>query len=187
MTQLSRRGFVMAAACCSAGLLLPGSSSAAEAKPLAVRNVPRQAGRLTTAQTAAAAVCTPNPTPSVLQASGALGTVSALVRIRDVRDVTELRYQLTNTSSAPDTYVVSYSDNVTTFDSRAVTYTLLPGQTQKGRLHGYQYHQFTFYVDLSNGTSLALGPVGQQPACELGTRKWRQPIYAPPKRHHGNP
>jgi hypothetical protein len=182
MTQLSRRGFLIAAAGCSAGLLLPGATSAAAATTPAV---PRQTGRPANSASSAADVCTPNSTPSVLQASGQLGTVSALVRVRQVRDVTALRYQLTNTSDAPDTYVVSYTDDITTFDSHAVTITLQPGQVKRGALHGYLYHQFTFYVDLSDGTTLTLGPVGQQPTCELGTRKWRQPIYGAPKRHHG--
>jgi hypothetical protein len=98
-------------------------------------------------------------------------------------DSTRIRYGLTNISGAPDSYTVSFTDQVTMLSSRTIDIELQPGQSMSGVMYGSLNHTVVFYVDLSDGTVLSLGPVGELPACELSKRKRPRPIYQPPNRH----
>jgi len=159
MSNFSRRRFLITTATCAVAVTLPAAA-------------------------AAASVCTPNPNPPTPNsASGQLGTVAASVKMTRRMDSTRIRYGLTNVSGAPDSYTVSFTDQITMLSSRAIVIDLQPGQSMSGVMYGSLNHTVVFYVDLSDGTVLSLGPVGELPACELSERKRPRPIYQPPNRH----
>jgi hypothetical protein len=168
-TAFSRRGFLLAAAAVAVPSQACGSAAAAEA-----------------ASPADAAECTPSrDAPGDMHAAGTLGTVTAMVNVKLLKDVVAMRYQLENIGTAPGTYVVSYTDTVTTFDSRAVTYTLEPRGKLTGVFYGTIDHKFLFYVGLSDGSTLTLGPLNRAPHCAMNGRSPRPPLYqAAGRRHH---
>jgi hypothetical protein len=105
------------------------------------------------------------------------------VRAAVHKDNVAIHYRLTNISDNQDTYIVSYTDEVTGFGSRAITHKIAPGAVKHGVLYGTLSHQFMFYVDLSDGSTLSLGPLNQLPYCELSHARKPKPIYQPPTRH----
>jgi hypothetical protein len=185
MSRLSRRGLLLAA---TAGALAPAipAYAATPAATLPASNAAAQ-GRVPLPEaTAASAECVPTAGSSgVMQASGSLGSVAAAVRIKILKDVVALRYELTNTGDTRTTYVVSYTDQVTTFDSRAIDQVLEPGERRHGVLYGGLGHDFLFYVDLPDGTMLTLGPLNRLPSCKPSSRRVPKPVYQPPPCSHG--
>lgn len=178
----SRRGFLLAAAATAAVPLHAASASAAGPVPAAAAT---SLATYTGPDVAASSGCTPSATlPGSTYASGTLGSLRASVTAAVLRDNVAMRYQLTNISDQQDTYVVSYTDDVTSYGSRAVSHTLAPGAVQQGVLYGTISHQFMFYVDLSDGSTLTLGPLNRLPHCELSRHRRPKPIYQPPTRHH---
>lgn len=179
----SRRGFLLAAATVALPLHAASAASAGEAASVAA------AGRSSRAaypnpESTASPECAPAGNPSgTTYASGTLGSLSASATASVLKDNVVMRYQLTNIGDQQDTYVVSYTDEVTTFGSRAISYTLAPGAVQHGVLYGTLSHQFMFYVDLSDGSTLTLGPLNRLPYCELSRQRRPKPIYQPPTRH----
>jgi hypothetical protein len=179
MSNVSRRGFLAVAAACAAVAGLPASAARAEDPPA----VPTPAESLPITYTAAPAVCTPVAVvPN--SANGQLGTVSAVVKVTRLTDVVTIYYTLTNISDAPDTYTVSYTDQVTTLNSVELTVALDAGQSQSGHLYGSLNHDFVVEVGLSDGSTLSLGPVGDLPTCKVSNRKYPRPIYQPHRRGH---
>lgn len=159
MSTVSRRGFLVAAAACAV-TLAPAVSAASSAS----------------------AACTPNPNPAApLSATGKLGTASVSVRVTEFQDVTAIHYGVTNVGSAADTYLVSYTDTVSGMESGTVTVTLAPGQSQVGVLYGSLSHTFVLYINLSDGSTLELEPVGKVPHCAPTKRKYPRPIHNPGK------
>jgi hypothetical protein len=187
MSNVSRRGFLVAAAACAAAAGLPSASASASVED--PPDVPTPAVTLPVTYTAAPAVCTPADNPAVqTSANGKLGTVSASVTMARLTDVVTLHYTITNVSDAPDTYTVSYTDQVTTLNSVETTIDLQAGQSQSGVMYGSLNHDFVFEVGLSDGTTLSLGPVGSLPDCKTTRRKYPRPVYQPHRRgHHTTP
>lgn len=185
MSPLSRRGFLFAAA--SAGVLAPAAEADAASRAPIPAPSRTAGGAYVPPSSAAPAVCVPTTTPpGVMSATGSLGSVTATVHVRPLKDVVALRYRLTNTGDTGNTYVVSYTDQLTTFGSRAVPITLDAGAQHDGVLYGTVDHEFLFYVDLPDGTTLTLGPLNRMPPC-VGRRRPRPPIYQPSAHRHGRP
>lgn len=185
MSNVSRRGFLVAAAACAATAGLPSASAAVSASAEDPPSVPTPAVTLPVTHTAAPAVCTPADNPPVpTSANGKLGTVSAVVSMARLTDVVTLHYTITNVSDAPDTYTVSYTDQVTTLNSVETTIDLQAGQSHSGMMYGSLNHDFVFEVGLSDGTTLGLGPVGSLPNCKTTRRKYPRPVYQPHRRGH---
>lgn len=186
MSPLSRRGFLFAAA--SAGVLAPAAHAAAASPTPAPVPSPSRVARgyyVPPPGAAAPSVCVPTTAPpAVLHATGTLGSVTATVNVRTLKDVVALRYQLTNNGGTQNTYVVSYTDQATTFSSRAIPLTLDPGGQYDGVLYGSLDHEFLFHVDLPDGTTLTLGPLNRAPSC-VSSRKQRMPLYQPSARSDG--
>jgi hypothetical protein len=183
MSPLSRRGFLLAAA--SAGALVPAAAAAA-ASP-APSPAGTAGGYVPPPQASAGPMgCEPTGTsPGVMHATGALGPVTATVSVRALKDVVALRYQLTNSGDTQNTYVVTYVDQVTTFSSRPTSVTVAAGGTHDGVLYGSLGHEFLFYVDLPDGTTLTLGPLNRAASCGSRRRR-RKPLYQPSTHHHGS-
>ena len=170
MANISRRGFLAAAATCTAAAGLPQTTAYADGP--GVGPVPRTPAR--------PAICIPvDQPPESASASGEQGTVSASVTVSNLTDNVAIYYTISNTSSETDTYTVSYTDQVTTQTSASVQTLLSPGQSFTGLMHGSLNHDFVFTVDLSDGTVLTLGPVGELPVCEGSRRPYPKPIYGP--------
>ncbi|HEX4787823.1 MAG TPA: hypothetical protein VH372_05135 [Actinospica sp.] len=190
MSRLTRRGFLLAA---TAGALTPASPAQAAMPAATPTTAPTASagaarGRVPLPEaTDAPAACVPATGSSgVMQASGSLGSVAAGVRVKPLKDVVALRYTLTNTGGAQKTYMVSYTDQVTMFNSRAISHTLEPGEQRDGVLYGSLDHDYLFFVDLPDGTTLTLGPLNRLPSCKLSQRRPPRPVYQPPPRQHGS-
>ena len=181
---LSRRNFLFAAATAAVPLHAVSEASAVSAGSVAAAGRPSHAVFSST-DAPASPDCTPSATaPGSMHATGTLGSLRASVTVAVLKDNVAMRYRLTNISDQQDTYTVSYTDEVSTFGSRGISYTLAPGASRHGVLYGTISHQFMFYADLSDGSTLALGPLNRLPYCELSRHKRPKPIYQPPTRHH---
>lgn len=165
MANISRRGFLVAAAACTAATgLPPADADAAEPQPR------------TPARPAA---CIPvDQPPESASASGEQGTVSASVTVTNLTDVVAINYTVANTSAETDIYTIYYTDQVTTQTSAAIQTLLKPGQFFNGLMHGSLNHDFVLTVALSDGTILNLGPVGELPVCGGTSRPYPTPIFA---------
>lgn len=138
MPHISRRGFLAAAA---------GAAVTSTLGPVACAS----------AAPASAASAQPSPPAT----SGKQGTATASVTLTQAQDVTAINYTITNVSAHPDTYKVSYVDEVNGRSSRETVIHVPAGGTQTGVLYGSLNHNFTVIVGLSDGTSLRLGPLGK--------------------------
>lgn len=169
--RLSRRGFLLATATATAsasGVLIPAAKPTPTPPPL---------------PTPAPCVTNGRP-PGVMHATGSLGSLTAIVDVSALPDVVALRYRLANAGDASTTYVVSYTDQVTTFSSRGTPVTVEAGGRYEGLLYGTVDHEFLFYVDLPDGTTLTLGPLNRMPPC-VSSRKQPKPVFQPPPHRHG--
>jgi len=119
---------------------------------------------------------TTSPQPQPSAASGKQGTVSASVSVLPQEDVVAIEYTITNVGSHPDNYTVSYVDEVSGRRSRKEVLHLSPGETRTGVLYGGLNHDFTLRVDLSDGTELSVGPVGERPSARVSTRPLPSPL-----------
>ena len=130
----------------------------------------------------AAAPCVPTGAgPSRTDGTGALGTVTATVTLSILTDNTMISYTIQNISARADSYTIWYVDQVTNDNSRGVTLPAQPGQTLTGVLYASLDHDIVFYVDQSDDTTLAIGPLGAAPSCELPASLYPQPVYQPPE------
>ena len=130
----------------------------------------------------AAVPCVPTGTgPTNTEGSGALGTVTAAVTLSTLTDNAMISYTIQNVSLHADSYTIWYVDQVTNDSCRGVTFPAQPGQTLTGVLYASLDHDIVFYVDQSDHTTLAIGPLGAAPSCELPVYLYPQPVYQPPE------
>ncbi len=137
MPKISRRGFLTAAA----GAALAGASEPGASAALAPA---------------------PGSAPSKPTSNASLGKLSASVDVVPLQDVVAINYAITNAAARAETCTVSYIDEVTGQASHGSVVHLSSGGTQTGVLYGNLNRDFTLNVDLSDGTSLRLGPVGKR-------------------------
>ena len=174
MANVSRRGFLIAAAGCATVAGRPASAASGDGP---------SAGPIQDAPASPPACIPVTQPPDTATASGQQGTVSASVGVTNLNDVVAIYYTITNTSDASDTYTVYYTDQVTSLQSAQFVTDLDSGESFTGLMHGSLNHDFVFTVALSNGTTLTLGPVGELPTCGPTHRKYPKPIYGPKKIH----
>jgi len=117
--------------------------------------------------TAAAASRTPRAASTGLRdVQTQQGNASVAVSVSSGRDVTLIRYTITNVGSSPDTFTVWHTDQNNGRQSRKLAYTIGAGQSRTGEVYGRINHSFVVNVCQSNGTCFAVGPVG--PIASLG-------------------
>lgn len=102
---------------------------------------------------------TPSPTPPS-SASYADSAFQFNVFVRPVQDVVAIRFTVTNSGSAVDTFTLSYIDNRTGRKSRKHTLSLGPGEKHERDLYGGLDRDFMAEVCRgSSGNCVVIGPV----------------------------
>lgn len=106
----------------------------------------------------AAAAPTPSVTPS--SASYSNSAFQFDVFVRPVQDLLAIRFTITNSSPAVDSFTVSYIDNRTSRQSRLHSLSLAPGERQIVELYGGLDRSFNVKVcQGSAGNCATVGPV----------------------------
>ena len=119
----------------------------------------------------AAAAASPEPraaTPRPRETTSQQGNASITVDVSSGRDVTLIRYTITNVGTAPDTFTVWHTDQVSGRVSRKIAYSLGPNEGATAEVYGRINHSFVVNVCQSDGACFAVGPVGPVPSAGIG-------------------
>ena len=143
MPEITRRGFLTAATLALASASGTAAVAAAAPKPRAASPGPRD----THAQQ---------------------GNASITVDVSSGRDVTLIRYSLTNVGTGPDPFTVWHTDQNNGRASRKLLYSLGPYASASAEVYGRINHSFVVNVCQSDGACFTVGPVGPVPSAGIG-------------------